>query len=241
MAPFSVDVDWEGIVITLDEAELKKVLTDADVGSGLLGIAAAAAVSVPPLAVVLAVAASYIQADKALVAAYDAGYGEFLTVPWGALATGNWQLVVPRTRYPAGLTKMTEFMAISAVPGHVDCFYRGPNMSLMHRSFDGQNWTPEENLGGYLTTGPSAAATGQGAFSVFYRGRDNALWFRSFDGRNWGAEQSQPANLTSAPAAVSPGPGQVDCFYRGTNYAIWNRDLAAGAWGPEGTLAVIAT
>ena len=89
MAPFNVDVDWEGVVVTLDEAELKKLLTEADVQSGLLAIAAAATAGVPPLALVLAAAAGYIQADKAIVAAYDAGYGEFLTVPWEALASNN--------------------------------------------------------------------------------------------------------------------------------------------------------
>jgi Fungal fucose-specific lectin len=233
MAPFNVDVDWEGVVVTLDEAELQKVLTEADVQSGLLAIAAAVTVAVAPLSVVLAAAAGYIQVNKAIVAAYDAGYGEFLTVPWEALASGNWQLVVPSTRYPAGLTKMADISAVSPAQGQVSVFYRGPKMTLLHRSFNGQNWTQEEDLGGALTTGPSAVATGQGHISVFYRGRDNALWFRSFDGQNWGKEQFQPAKLTSAPAAVSPAPGQITVFYRGDGNALWFRSFDGQNWGKE--------
>ena len=233
MPPFSIDVEWEGVVVTLDEAELKKVLTDADVASALLAIAAGVTVAVAPLAVVLGVASAYIQAEKAIVAAYDAGYGEFLTVPWEALATGNWQLVVPRTRYPAGLTKMTEFTAVSAAPGQLDLFYRGSAMTLLQSHFDGGAWTPAQDLGGYLTTGPSATAVGNGRVVVFYRGRDNALWFRTFDGQNWGHEQMQPANLTSAPSATSPAPGQMSVFYRGVGDGLWFRTFDGQNWGHE--------
>ena len=98
MPPFSIDVEWEGVVVTLDEAELKKVLTDADVASALLAIAAGVTVAVAPLAVVLGVASAYIQAEKAIVAAYDAGYGEFLTVPSGGV--GHRELATCRPTYP---------------------------------------------------------------------------------------------------------------------------------------------
>lgn len=234
MAPFSLDYDWEGAVISLDESEVQNLSKSSDVAASLLGIASAAVSAAAPIAgVVLGVAAGWIAANKALMVAYDKGYGVDLTLPWPNVFGGNWGSVVPSSRFPHTPARMTEISVTSSAPGRIDCLYRGANLTLCYRSFDGTSWGQEQDLGGRLTTGPSAVSSFSGRIDCFYRGVGNALWYRTYSS-GWGNEHSLPANMTSAPATVSRGPSLIDCFYRGTDNALWYRSFdPSSGWGHE--------
>jgi hypothetical protein len=68
----------------------------------------------------------------------------------------------------------------------IDIFYAGLNNSLWHREWDGQSWTPEEDLGVILrfdlgpNLGPAACSWETDRIDTFYRGQNNHLWHRAW-------------------------------------------------------------
>jgi Repeat of unknown function (DUF346) len=97
----------------------------------------------------------------------------------------------------------------------LDCFYRGQNNDMWHRSWGGNGWTDEDDRGGHLTSNPAAASWGPNRLDCFYRGQNNHLWHRWWDGHAWSGEEDLGGILTSDPAVASWGPNRLDCFYRG--------------------------
>jgi hypothetical protein len=63
----------------------------------------------------------------------------------------------------------------------IDVFYPGLNDNLLHKSWDGQSWRPEEGLRGrILTSSPAACSWGSNRIDVFYRGLNDHLWHRAY-------------------------------------------------------------
>jgi hypothetical protein len=63
----------------------------------------------------------------------------------------------------------------------IDVFYLGQNTNLLHKSWDGQSWSTEEDLGGrILNSSPAACSWGSNRIDVFYRGQNNHLWHRAY-------------------------------------------------------------
>lgn len=62
----------------------------------------------------------------------------------------------------------------------VDVFVRGTDNTLWVRPYFGGSWKPWQSLGGALTSGLGANASGPGHLMVFVRGTDNGIWFKSY-------------------------------------------------------------
>jgi hypothetical protein len=122
----------------------------------------------------------------------------------------------------------------------LDCFYRGQNNHMWHRSWGGNGWTNEDDRGGVLTSGPAVASWGPNRLDCFYRGQNNHMWHRWYDG-GWSDEEDLGGVLTSGPAVASRGPNLLDCFYRGQNNHMLHRWWDGNAWSGEEDLGGILT
>jgi hypothetical protein len=49
---------------------------------------------------------------------------------------------------------------------------------MLHRSWDGLNWSGEEDLGGLLSSGVGASSWGEGRLDCFVEGTESALWHK---------------------------------------------------------------
>jgi hypothetical protein len=85
---------------------------------------------------------------------------------------------------------------VMSTPTAVDCqglahvFYRGENDHLWHTWGEPENnkWFGWQDLGGSLTSAPSATSWGDGNIDVFWRGDDMHAWSRAWNGKAWGSE-----------------------------------------------------
>ncbi|HEX8159633.1 MAG TPA: matrixin family metalloprotease [Solirubrobacteraceae bacterium] len=124
---------------------------------------------------------------------------------------------------------------------HMDAFYRGQNMTVWHRSWDGNAWSGEQDLGGGLTSNPAAVCRAPNHIDLFYRGQNQALWHRWTAGGAWSDEEDMGGGLTSGPCAASWGVNRIDVFYRGQNQALWHRWWDGNAWSGEEDLGGVLT
>lgn len=111
----------------------------------------------------------------------------------------------------------------------LDCFARGLNNHMWHRSWGGNGWTNWEDLGGILTSSPAVASWGLNRLDCFYRGQNNHLWHRWYDG-HWSNEQDLGGFLNSDPAVASWEPNRLDIFYKGPNNTMLHRWWDGHAW-----------
>jgi len=88
---------------------------------------------------------------------------------------------------------------------------------MHHKWWDGHNWSQWENLGGGLTSAPTAACWGHNRIDTFVRGTDMAMHHKWWDGHNWSQWESLGGGLTSAPSACSWGLNRLDIFVRGND------------------------
>ncbi|HXN93420.1 MAG TPA: hypothetical protein VN879_02895, partial [Candidatus Acidoferrales bacterium] len=72
--------------------------------------------------------------------------------------------------------------AVSWGFNRIDIFYCGRNNRLWHKSWDGAQWNPEEDLGGAAPAfGPAVASWGQNRLDVFYTpAQGGNLWHKWF-------------------------------------------------------------
>jgi hypothetical protein len=109
------------------------------------------------------------------------------------------------------------------------------------RIFVGQYYTLQSwhSLGGALTSGPDAAASGSET-DVFVRGNDGGVWQSSWNG-SWSTWRSVGGSITSDPAAVSRATGRIDLFARGADNGLWQRSWNGTSWGAWQSLGGLLT
>jgi hypothetical protein len=83
-----------GAVLSLDHQEVEDLAVAEDVAQLLLGFGAFTG----PLAIGFAAVVAYIELNKFVMKAVDAGNGVYLTLPWVAMYVGQWWLIVPTPR-----------------------------------------------------------------------------------------------------------------------------------------------
>jgi len=120
--------------------------------------------------------------------------------------------------------------------GLIDVFYQRSDRRLSWRFGDERGLRGAGDLGGVLTSGPTAITIGSEfeATWVFARGADEALWYRvvsSGDGvwRPWTSVggRSLGAPTTSCVGDITARP---IFWVRGADRALWRRSLAGGPW-----------
>ena len=123
-----------------------------------------------------------------------------------------------------------------AVTASVDLFYRRADNRLALKPRTGTPWNTPTDLGGALTSGPTAIIQQPTEFvdeSVFARGTDGAVWGRTFsDGLGqWLPWRSFGGRLVGTPSVTCIGASSAtpQLFVRGVDNALWQRSLA-GSW-----------
>jgi hypothetical protein len=112
----------------------------------------------------------------------------------------------------------------------VDAFARGTNNHLIHRWYAYGAWSAWEDLGGSLSSAPSAVSWGQGRIDVFARDSAKRLIHRWFVNGRWSWWENLGGVLTSAPDVTSWGSGRLDVFARGGSNRLYHRWFANGHW-----------
>jgi hypothetical protein len=125
--------------------------------------------------------------------------------------------------------------AVDLVP-RIDVFVRGGDGALWHRSLDTVGWSPWTSLGGFITSGPDVASSGQGSLEVFAVGGDGAIWVRRLSGTTWAEWQSLGGSLTSDPGVVSASPSNLSLFARGGDGGLWTRSWNGVIWSDWNSL-----
>ena len=159
----------------------------------------------------------------------------------GVLASPASAATVPQPT--AGFVPGVSTLA-SATEDSIRIFYRQLNHSLiMVFGPAASEWGRPQNLGGVLTSGPTAI-TIKGPVEefantwVFARGSDQAVWYRQFsDARGtWGPWTSLGGRTIGAPGVICMATGRIPLvFVRGADNALWRRALSGGGgWFRDG-------
>jgi hypothetical protein len=93
-------------------------------------------------------------------------------------------------------------------PNRLDVFAVGKSdQALYHTSWNGQAWTPWQNLGGQCVGDPAVASWGPNRLDVFVVGAgDHALYHKQWDGQQWLPSITDWQNLGGV---CRPGPAVV--------------------------------
>ena len=110
---------------------------------------------------------------------------------------------------------------------------------LLPVSLASAQWSDWENLGGVLTSAPTAASWGANRLDIFARGSDNAMWHKWWNG-SWSDWENLGGSLTSDPDCVSWSLNRIDCFVRGLDNALWHK-WWNGSWSDWENLGGVLT
>lgn len=118
--------------------------------------------------------------------------------------------------------------------GSLDVFYRGTDNALKHLYYRSGAWNGPEDLGGTLSSGPTAVAR-SGRIDVFVRGGQNHIYHKYYiTGTGWSGFGDIGGNATSPPGACSMAADSYDVFYRGTDNNLKHLYWRGSGWlGPE--------
>jgi hypothetical protein len=97
----------------------------------------------------------------------------------------------------------------------------------------GPRWYGFEQLGGGLTSKPSAVSWAKDRIDVVARGNDSAVWHRWWDGARWQGWESLAGLAQGAPAISSWGAGRLDLFAVGTDHKMYHKWYQGGWSGWE--------
>jgi Domain of unknown function (DUF1906) len=134
---------------------------------------------------------------------------------------------------PGGTMQATQAIESSSV------FYEGSDRRLWRRPRAGhRTWGRAADMGGDLSSAPSAVSVGSKNLDVFYRGRSGALWLVKHTGGGWqkGKKIALMGDLGSAPRAVAQPNGVIDIFWKGSHdNHLWHGQYSPGrGWsGPQ--------
>lgn len=115
---------------------------------------------------------------------------------------------------PGGTMQGTPAVESSSV------FYEGTGHRLWRKPrAAGHGWGSAVNMGGYLTSRPSAVAVGAAVLDVFYKGRNGYLWLVQHTAGGWRPARkiALMGQLGSGPQAVAQPNGVVDVFWKGSH------------------------
>jgi len=103
----------------------------------------------------------------------------------------------------------------------------GVNIPIQH------GWFGWENLGGVITSKPSAVSWANNRIDVVARGTDSAVYHRWWDGSHWLGWESLGGTVQGGPAICSWASGRLDIFALGTDHHLYHRWYQGGWSGWE--------
>jgi hypothetical protein len=135
---------------------------------------------------------------------------------------------------PAATTQASA--AVTDGNGSTFVFAVGPGHHLIEQATTGNGQWTRTDLGGYLTSAPSAVLVGS-VVDVFYRGAGHRLWELTSSPTGFGPGQRfGQFGPVGVPEAVAQPDGVIDVFWRGYGgIHLWHAqfDPASGWAGPQ--------
>ena len=142
--------------------------------------------------------------------------------------------VSPQTSSPASTAQASA--AVTEANGSTFVFAMGPGHHLIEQATTGNGQWTRTDLGGYLTSAPSAVMVGS-SLDVFYRGAGHRLWEITGTSTGFGPGQRlSQFGQVGVPEAVSQSDGVIDVFWRGFGGSrLWHAqyDPGSGWAGPQ--------
>jgi hypothetical protein len=136
------------------------------------------------------------------------------------------------------LVQTDGLIAVSWGPNRIDIFWRSANNTLVHRSWNGDAWSADEDLGGNLTAAPAVTSWAENEMEVFAVFSDGELWNIYWDGEAWHEWKGLGGGqLVGQPAASSWGADRIDVFATGRDGQLWRRWWNGEEWVPWQTEA----
>lgn len=137
--------------------------------------------------------------------------------------------------YKKSLKMGSEIKAISEIvskkTNNLDVFARNKKDQLILKSSanKGKSWGNWVNLGGVLTSDPTAVSLYRNELDVFVRGTDKKLWSRNWNGKIWTDWYSLEGVLKSGPAAVKRNK-KIDVVAYGIEGELWRKTYTGFYW-----------
>ena len=123
-------------------------------------------------------------------------------------------------------------IAVSWGADRIDLFWRSPERTLVHRSWDGAQWSADEDLGGTLAAPPAVTSWAENEMEVFAVFDDGELWNIYWDGVAWHEWHTLGGELVGQPAASSWSADRIDVFASGRDGALRHRWWNGEEWIP---------
>lgn len=101
-------------------------------------------------------------------------------------------------------------------------------------------WHGYENLGGLLSSRPSAVSWGANRIDVVARGMDSAVYHKWWNG-SWNGWESLGGQIQGGPAICSWASGRLDIFAVGLNHHLWHKWFQGGWSGWEDLGGVLSS
>jgi hypothetical protein len=134
----------------------------------------------------------------------------------------------------------------------LDCFVRGADTHMWHRSGDGFHWGGWYDLGGppstpildpgvenlvtasalpfvELASAPAAVSWGPNRIDTFARGTNRHMWHKWWNGSMWSHWEDLGGDLSSGIGVASWSENRLHCFVRGPEDHMWHK-WWDGAW-----------
>jgi hypothetical protein len=119
----------------------------------------------------------------------------------------------------------------------VDVFARGTSGQLLHAWSTGGTYSGWQDLGGQLTSAPTAASLGSSTIEVLARGASDSVIRLRWDGQHWGGFSDLGGVTTSAPAVTVRGSDGTLCtrsLTTPTTASPWNCGSGRETWAAPG-------
>jgi hypothetical protein len=117
----------------------------------------------------------------------------------------------------------------------IDLFGLGLDYAMYHKlfwgSFDQDDLSAWQNLGGIFTSAPAAIVWAGSRTDVFGVGMDHAMYSKTRLDETWTPEwQRLGGTFTSAASLVSRGPKHLDLFARGADFTLRGNHTDGSSW-----------
>jgi hypothetical protein len=110
--------------------------------------------------------------------------------------------------------------------------------SLEHYGWQGA-WQ-SDNLGGILTTSPSAASWGASRLDVFALGTDDSLFHIAWDGTRWSSWEARGGSYVPSPEVVARQANRLDVFALGEDGDVLRISWDGAQWGTAQPLMLLS-
>jgi hypothetical protein len=109
--------------------------------------------------------------------------------------------------------------------GRIQCFTRGADGALWQAWLENGQWFGWQNLGGVISSAPSAVAWSGDQIHVFARGAaTSSMYHIYYSGGRWSGWEDLGEVISSAPGCVSWAAGRIDCFASGSDSLAYSAD-----------------